>query len=176
MGSSIQHKTLTMAENSLWCTRLLLITILNVCHAQPPCKIIEMCEMPNTRVVSTTSSLIARGFVYPASCPWYCLQRAECIATTYNQAKETCELHEADTDGGPCTTLSTDVASVFSMIKLPGVPCPKVSYNKYVGAAERIYFDVTAIVLVIKYLGLTMTFSVLVIEVPKCFTPQIGHF
>ena len=137
MGSSIQHRTLTKKANSLWCTRLLLITILNVCHAQPPCKITEICEMEKTRAVSTTSTLIPRGSIYPASCPGYCSQRAECIATTYNQATETCELHEADPDDGSCFILSTDVAAIFSMIKLPGVPCPKVSYNEYVGAAER---------------------------------------
>ena len=55
-----------------------------------------------------------------------CSQHDKCMATTYDPAAENCELHEAYEDDAPCISLSAKVDSTFSMMKLPGVPCPEV--------------------------------------------------
>ena len=107
---------------------ILLLVAVNTCHAQPKCRTTEMCKLKNTRGVSTNSSLIRRNSLYPASCPRACSQRPDCIATTYDPATETCDLHVEDADGTRCIDVSTNVGSTFTMKKWFGIPCPKVRH------------------------------------------------
>ena len=109
---------------------LLLLTItLTLYHAQSQCNTIETCELEDIRGTSTASSLIPRSSAYPPLCAMLCSQRAECLATTYDPATESCELHEAYADGAPCMTLSINDGSSFSMMKEPGIQCPQVRWK-----------------------------------------------
>ena len=110
--------------------RLLLIITLEVAHAQQQCETSEICKLENTSAKSITSSLIPRSLTYPVSCLRMCIENAECMATTYDPETEHCELHEAYADGAPCFALSVKIGSIFSMMKLPGIPCPKVRHCK----------------------------------------------
>ena len=109
---------------------LLLVFALTMVHAQSKCRTREICKLENTRATSNASSLIQRSIIYPASCPGVCLQHAECMAATYDPETENCELHEAYADGVPCIELSAKFGSIFSMIKVPGITCPKVRHGK----------------------------------------------
>ena len=108
---------------------LALIVTLIVAHAKSQCKTNELCELENTLAISTTSLLIPSSSVYPASCPGVCSQRADCMATTFDPETGICELHEAYADGAPCIALSAKMGPTFSMMNLPGIPCPKVRHG-----------------------------------------------
>ena len=112
---------------------ILLIATLSGCNTQSQCRTADICELQNIHAVSETYTHIPKSDIYPASCPGFCSQHAECIATTYDPTADQCQLHQADAEGAPCTTLTTKVGSTFSMMKLPGIPCPKVRsyYQKY---------------------------------------------
>ena len=127
------HDTLMMRIDTATFTLLLKIT-LGVCHASSQCTTAELCQLKNTRAVSTTSSSISKRSIYPSSCARVCSQNSECVATTYDPITENCVLHGDEAagaaDGTPCMALSPHVGSAFSMNKLPGTPCPKVSHTK----------------------------------------------
>ena len=110
---------------------LLLVFALTMIHAKSKCRTREICQLENTRAISNASSLIQRSLIHPTSCPGVCLQNAECMATTYDPETENCELHEAYADGVGCIELSAKFGSILSMIKVPGIPCPKVRHGKY---------------------------------------------
>ena len=94
-------------------------------HTQSQCRTNEMCKISNTRAISTASMFISRKSIYRTSCAGVCSQYAKCIAATHDSATDICELHW-DCEGELCITLTTRVASTVSMIKTPGIPCPKV--------------------------------------------------
>ena len=122
--------TFHMVADRMGFTLLVFTITLNLCHAQSQCNTMETCQLKDTRGTSTASSLIPRSSVYPPRCPVLCSRRAECLATTYDPTTENCELHEVYADGAPCMTLSTNLGSSFSMVKEPGIPCPKVRWTK----------------------------------------------
>ena len=108
---------------------ILLIATLSGCHVQSQCRTTDTCELQNIHAISETYTLIPLIDIYPASCPGFCSQHAECIAATYDPTTEECQLHQADAEGAPCTTLTAKIGSTFPMMKLPGIPCPKVRRN-----------------------------------------------
>ena len=126
--STLETAMLVVGKMTIGFSILLMVAV-NICQAQPKCRTTEMCELENTRGVSTNSSLVRRSSIYPASCPRACSQRPDCIATTYDPATETCDLHVVDADGALCINVSTSVGSTLALTKWFGIPCPKVRHN-----------------------------------------------
>ena len=111
---------------SIW-----LAVVLKVLFVQAQCNDRrKVCQLENLTGISNTSSLISMNAIYPASCVGFCLQKAECLASTFDPTAKDCELFWADPEGTPCRPLYIKHGIILSILKSLETPCLVVRHDK----------------------------------------------
>ena len=110
---------------------LILQLIISLCAHKvlSHCTTTDFCSLRNTRGASIYNSSMSKLYM-SMTCQRACSLHPGCTATTYDSTRETCELHEAGTEGTPCMTLTNDEGSSLWIRKQPTRSCPKVSCEK----------------------------------------------